>query len=137
MSNPQGPERYPAQTGYGYPPNADPAYSGQYPGQYASPYWGATPYGPGYGTPPPYGSNYGSPMTQPTEQILPYWQTGPVPPAPPPPQPPKPPRWPWFAAGALVLLVSGLVLALVIISGSAKEDTVVAPPQTRTTASGS
>jgi hypothetical protein len=70
-------------------------------------------------------------MTQPTEQIPPYWQTGPVPPqSPPPPQPPKPPRWPWFAAGALVLLVSGLVLALVIVSSSSKEDTVVAPPQT-------
>lgn len=130
MSNPRGPEWDPTQAGYGYPPTTDPAYSGQYPGQYSSPYWGSSSYGPGYG-----GQPYGA-AGQPTEQIPPYWHTGSVPPVPPPPpQPPKSPRWPWFAAGALVLLVSGLVLALVIVSSSSKEDTVVAPPQTtRTTA---
>ncbi len=124
MSNPRGPEWDPAQPGYGYPPNTDPAYSG-YSGQYPGQYWGTNSYGPGYGTP----------MSQPTEQ-LPYWQTGAIPPIPPPPpQPPKSPRWPWFAAGALILLVCGLVLALVIVSSSSKEDTVVAPPQsTRTSA---
>ena len=125
MSTPRGPEWDPSQGLYGYPANTDPAYSGQYPGQYASPYWGPSSYAPGYG----------APMTQPTEQMPPYWQTGAIPPVPPPPpRPPKPPRWPWFAAGALVLLVSGLVLALVIVSGSSKEDTVVAPPQTRSSA---
>ena len=119
MSNPGGPGWDPTQAGYGYPPNTDPAYSGQYPGQYPGQYWGASSHGQGYG----------APMTQPTGQVPPYWQTGAVSPTPPPPQAPKPPRWPWFAAGALVLLVSGLVLALVILSSSATEDTVVAPPQ--------
>lgn len=115
MSNPRGPEwSDPTQAGYGYPPNTDPAYSGQY--------WGPTAYGPGYG----------APMTQPTEQLPPVWQTGPGYPAapPPPPQPPKSPRWLWIAATAAVLLVAGLVLALVIVSSNSRESTVVAPPQT-------
>lgn len=111
MSNPDGRDW----------PNTDPAYSGQYPAQYPSPYWSPAGYGPGYG----------APMTQPTEQIPSYWQTGPVTPTPPPPpEPPKPTRWPWIAAGGLVFLITGLVLALVIVSSSSKEDTVVAPPTT-------
>ena len=115
MSDPRGPQwSDPTQAGYGYPPNTDPAYSGQY--------WGPTAYGPGYG----------APMTQPTEQLPPVWQAGPGYPAapPPPPQPPKSPRWLWIAATAAVLLVAGLVLALVIVSGNSRESTVVAPPQT-------
>lgn len=119
MSNPRGPEwSDPTQAGYEYPPNTDPAYSGQYPGQY----WGPTAYGPGYS----------GPMTQPTEQLSPVWQAGPgYPPAPPPPpQPPQSPRWLWIAATAAVLLVAGLVLALVIVSSNSRESTVVAPPQT-------
>ena len=116
MSNPRGPEWSDStQAGYGYPPNTDPAYSGQY--------WGPTAYGPGYG----------APMTQPTEQLPPVWQTGPGYPAPPPPQPPKSPRWLWIAAAAAVLLVAGLVLALVIVSSNSRESTVVAPPQTTQT----
>ena len=56
MSNPRGPEwSDPTQAGYGYPPNTDPAYSGQYSGQY----WGPTYQG------------YGNPMTRPTEQLPP------------------------------------------------------------------
>lgn len=124
MSNPRGPEwSDPNQAGYGYPPNTDPAYSGQYPGRY----WSPAGYGPGYG----------SPMTQPTEQLPPIWQTGQGYPAapPPPPEPPKSPRWLWIAATAAVLLVAGLVLALVIVSSSSRESTVVAPPKTSTTAS--
>ncbi len=123
MSNPRGPEwSDPAQTGYGYPPNTDPAYSGQYPGQY----WGPTAYGPGYG----------GPMTQPTEQLPPVWHTGPGYPAapPPPPEPPKSPRWLWIAAIAAVLLVAGLVLALVIVTSGSRDSTVVAPPQTTSSA---
>jgi len=135
MSNPRGPEWEPTQTGYGYPPNTDPAYSGQYPTQYPGQPWRPDAYGQGYAQGYGAAPGYAGPGSQPTEQVAPYWQTGAVPPAPPPPpQPPKPPRWPWFAAGALVLLVSGLVLALVIVSSSSKEDTVVAPPQSRTSA---
>ncbi len=117
MSNPQGPNwSDPTQQGQGYPPNTDPAYSGQYPS-----YWGPAPYGAGY-----------APTTQPTEQLPSYWQTGQVagyPAAPPPPPPPKSPRWLWIAATAAVLLVAGLVLALVIVSNSSRETTVLAPPQ--------
>ena len=55
MSEPR-PGSDPTQESGGYPPNTDPAYSGQY-------------WSPGY-----YGQ--GAPMTQPTEQIPPYWQPG-------------------------------------------------------------
>ena len=113
-------------TGSEYPTNADPAYSGQYPGQH----WGPT--GPTY-----YGPGYGAPMNQPTEQLPTYWQQGPGYPVgypPPPPRPPKSPRWLWVAAAAAVLMVAGLVLALVIVSSSSRESTTVAPlPQSTTT----
>lgn len=116
MSEP-GQRSDPAQASDGYPPNTDPAYSGQYGGQY----WSPTYYGQAYGMP-------GAPMAPPTEQLPPYWQPGPgYPPAPPPP-PPKSPRWLWIAAAAAVLVVAGLVLALVIVSNSTRQSTVVAPP---------
>ncbi len=112
-----------------YPPNTDPAYSGQYPGQY----WGPA------GT-AQYGSGYAAPMTQPTEQLPAYGLPGAgyapgYPPQPPPaPQPPKSPRWLWVAAAAAVLIVAGLVLALVIVSSSSRESTTVAPlPQSTPT----
>ena len=125
MSNPRGPDwSDPTQAGCGYPPNSDPAYSGQYP---SGQYWG----------PPAYGSGYGGPMAQPAEQVPPGWQAGPgyPPPPPPPPLPPKSPRWLWIAAAAAVLLVAGLVLALVIVSSNSRESTVLAPPETSTTTS--
>ena len=102
-----------------YPPNTDPAYSGQY--------WG--PSGPPY-----YGPPTGAPMTGPTQQMPPYWQTAGYAPnqPPPPPPPPKSPRWLWIAAAAAVLLVAGLVFALVIVSSSARQSTVVAPLPTTT-----
>jgi len=116
----------------GYPPPPDPAYSGQY--------WGPPYYGPGYGapmtqpTPTPPGPSQPGPMTQPTQAMPPYWQTGygyPPGPPPPPPQPPKSPRWPWVLAAAAVLVVAGLVFALLIVSNASRESTVVAPlPQT-------
>jgi len=116
MSDPRGPGwTDPAQGSGGYPPNTDPAYSG---------YWGPPSY-PGYGAPP------GAAPTQPTQQIPPYWQTGGYPAAPPPPEPPrKPSPWLWAGAIAAVLLVTGLVLALVIVSSSSKDATIVAPPST-------
>lgn len=112
MSDPRGSGwSDPAYGTGGYPPNTDPAYSG---------YWGPPNY-PGYGAPP----------TQPTQQLPPYWQTGhPVSPPPPPEPPKKPSRWLWLAAVAAVLLVTGLVLALVIVSNSSRDATVVAPPST-------
>lgn len=113
MSEPR-PGSDPTQQSGGYPPNTDPAYSGQY-------------WSPGY-------SGQGAPMTQPTpqptEQIPPYWQPGMgYPPGPPPPPPPpKSARWLWIAAVAAVLLVTGLVVALVVVSSSSREATIVAPP---------
>lgn len=106
MSNPRGPEwSDPTQAGYGYPPTTDPAYS-------------------------PYATGYGQPMTQPTEQLPPVWHTGYPQAPPPPPRPPKSPRWLWIAAGATTVLVLALALALVILNSSARESTVVAPPET-------
>lgn len=135
MSDPrQGDSSDATQAGGEYPTNADPAYSGQYPGQY----WGPTGTAyPGGAYP---GSGYGAPMTQPTEQLPTYWQQGTgyppgYPPPPPAPQPPKSPRWLWIVAAAAVLLVAGLVLALVIVSSSSRESTTVAPLPSSTTTS--
>jgi cytoskeletal protein RodZ len=50
-----------------------------------------------------------------------------MPPGAGPPARPKSPRWLWIVAGAAVLLVLALVIALVIANGSAKNQTVVAP----------
>jgi len=99
---------YPAYPSY--PQNADPAYAGQ-------------SYGPTY-----YGQ--GNPPPAPTEQLPSYWQQGggygPGE-TPPPPGGPKSPKWLWILAIAAVLLVAGLVIALVIVTGSSKESTVMAP----------
>ena len=98
----------PTQQAAGYQP--DPAYSGQYPA-----YQGGYP-------------GYGTPMTQPTEQIPPYWQPGMgYPPNQPPPEPPRSNRWLWIAAAAAVIVVAGLVAVLVSVSSSSKRSTTVAP----------
>lgn len=107
----EGPESEPPT--YQYPQYPDPAYAGQ-----------APTYGSGQA--PPYGSGYGS--SSPGE-----------PPAtgsePPPPEPPKSPKWLWLLAGAAVLLVVGLVVALVIANGSSDKPaggpTVSAPPSSK------
>jgi hypothetical protein len=126
MSDPRGPGWADPTPGVGgYPPNTDPAYSG---------YWGPTTQypatgSPGYGVPPGY------PPTQPTEQLPTYWQAGsgyPGTPPPPPEPPKKTSKWLWAAAIAAVLLVTGLVLALVIVSNSTKDSTIVAPPTSQT-----
>ena len=107
----------------GYPANADPAYSGQY--------WAPNYYGnQGYT-----GQGYGSPAAHPTEQLPVYWQpgTGYQTAPPPPPQPPRSPKWLWLLAAGAVLLVAGLVLALVLVTNSSRESTIVAPATPTTT----
>lgn len=88
------------------------------------------------GVDPAYGNYYSYPSyippttTRPTEPLPPYWtQTQYPPPVPRPaePPPPKSPRWLWLAAGAAVVFVICLVLALMIANGSSREDTLVAP----------
>jgi hypothetical protein len=95
--------------------STDPAYSGQY----------------------TYPSYQPSSTPNPTERLQPYWtQTNQYPPqypppggqpGEPPPGPPKSPRWLWIVAAVAALLVVGLVIALVIVNSSSKQDTVVAP----------
>ncbi|PJE21565.1 MAG: hypothetical protein CK431_21125 [Mycobacterium sp.] len=99
-----------------------------------------------------YGGGGGSPwspgayQSNATQQLPPqYWQQdGPPKDEQPPEGPPRSPRWLWFVAGAAVLLVIGLVVALVIANGALKQQTAieplppvpsttVAPPTTRTT----
>lgn len=129
MNDPRRPQRFgPPQAGAGpvgpqgpyNPPPIDPAYAGQAP--YAPTYGGAVPqWAPGQNEPDP------------TQQLPPYWQQDQAPPGagppeePPPPDGPKTPRWLWVAAGAAVLLVVGLVIALVIANISVKDQTAVEP----------
>ena len=122
MSDPRRPE--------GYDPNR-PQWS-QPTEQLGSQY---PPVDPAYGSPysyPGYVPSAPPPGPEPTQQLPPYWtqtqyQPPPPPPSEPPPGPPKSPRWLWVLAGAAVMLVVGLVIALVIANGSARDDTAVAP----------
>ncbi|WP_197380228.1 MmpS family transport accessory protein [Mycolicibacterium mengxianglii] len=82
---------------------------------------------------PAYAGQYTYPShlpPNPTEQLPPYWTQTQHPqhqhPGQ-PPEPPRSPRWLWLAAGAAVLLVVGLVIALVITDTNDNQDTVVAP----------
>jgi Mycobacterium membrane protein len=77
--------------------------------------------------------------TAPTKGLPTYWQQDPWQQdpdldqspqegsAPPPPQGSKTPRWLWIAAGAAVLLVVGLLIALVLANGALKTQTAVPP----------
>ncbi|WP_067974771.1 MmpS family transport accessory protein [Mycolicibacter icosiumassiliensis] len=104
---------------YGQPPYVDPAYAGQLP-----------TYPPGY---PPQAPH-------PTEQLpRQHWEPSQPPPGGPPPGrpgndgrggPPEPPRFPnwlFLVAGAAVLLVVGMVIALVIANGSQRNSATVTP----------
>ncbi len=113
-SGPAGPPGSP------YPPPADPAYADQ-----------AGPYAPTYGGQIP----QWAPSPNDTTELPAYWQqelppSGEVPPedlAPPPSGGPKSPRWLWFAAGAAVLLVVALLIALVLANDAIKTQTAVPP----------
>ena len=103
-----------------YAPSADPAYADQ------------TPYAPSYGgTTSPWAPTPNDTNT--TKQLPAYWQQD-LPPtgdlqgtAPPPPGGPKSPRWLWVAAGAAVLLVIALVIALALANDAIKTQTAVPP----------
>ncbi|WP_197515391.1 MmpS family transport accessory protein [Mycobacterium sp. E1747] len=110
-SGPQGPW---------YPP-ADPAYADQ--ARYAPTYGGQAP---------PWAHDMNEANT--TKELPAYWQhelpSSGQPPgsAPPPPDGPKPPpRWLWIVAGAAVLLVVALVIALVLVNDAIKTQTAVPP----------
>jgi hypothetical protein len=113
-SGPAGPPGSP------YPPPADPAYADQ-----------AGPYAPTYGGQIP---QWASSLND-TKELPGYWRqelppSGEVPPealAPPPSGGPKSPRWLWFAAGAAVLLVVALLIALVLANDAIKTQTAVPP----------
>jgi hypothetical protein len=128
MSDPRRPEWLDApQPGYGpndaqgyqSPPYTDPAYADEAP--YASTYAGSAPH---------WAPN---PNENPTLQLPPYWQqeqapSGEVPDdGHQPPDGPKSPRWLWFVAGAALLLVVGLVIALALANGANKTQTAVPP----------
>jgi hypothetical protein len=97
------------------------------------------PTGPARPHQPPYASGYGPghrpnvTESNPTERLPQYWLQGQSPDAGQtsfggaPPERPKSPRWLWIVAGAAVLLVVALVIALVIANGTAKQQTAVAP----------
>ncbi len=128
MNDPRRPQRFnPPQPGYGSTgpqgyrtPPTDPAYADQAP--YAPTYGGYIP----QWSQDPYEPN-------PTQLPPQYWPQdqpppGEVPPdGPPTPHGPRSPRWLWIAAGAAVVLVVGLVVALVIADGSAKDQTAIEP----------
>lgn len=86
---------------------------------------------------PAYAGQYSYPSYMPpnqTEALPPYWTQTQQPTYQPqgePPEPPRSPRWLWLVAAAAVLVVVGLVIALVIADGTAREDTMVAPLTTR------
>jgi len=106
--------------------------------------WYSAPADPAYADQAPYAPTYGGHIprwapspneTNPTTPLPAFWRQDQAPPggpppagqAPPPPQGPKPPRWLWIAAGAAVLLVVALVIALVLVNNAIKTQTAVPP----------
>ena len=131
MNDPRRPERFsPLQAGSEptgpigprNAPLADPAYADQAP--YAPTYGGYAPqWAPGLNE------------TNPTERLPAYWQQDQLPPgglppdgnAPPPPDGPRSPRWLLIGAGAAVMLVVALLIALILTNGAIKTQTAVPP----------
>lgn len=104
---------------YGSPPQVDPAYAGQL---------------------PTYPAGYPPRASDPTAELpRQHWDPPPPPPDGPsggrssgggdggPPEPPRFPNWLWLVAGAAVLLVVGMVIALVIANGSDRNSATVTP----------
>ncbi|MEO6794339.1 MAG: MmpS family transport accessory protein [Mycobacterium sp.] len=98
---------------FSIPPQVDPAYAGQVPR-----------YPAGYPPTP-------NPTTQLPRQ---HWEPTQSPAGGPagdgadrPPEPPRFPNWLWLVAGAAVLLVVGMVIALVITNGSQRNSATVTP----------
>jgi hypothetical protein len=132
MNDPRRPERFsPSQMGSEptgpigprNAPLADPAYADQ------------APYAPAYGgyAPPQWAPGLNE--TNPTRRLPAYWQQQDQPPgglppedmAPRPPHGPRSPRWLLIGAGAAVLLVVALLIALVLTNGALKNQTAVPP----------
>lgn len=118
-----------------YPLYPDPAYAGQQSPYPAGDPTMASPVPPGPAGYPTVGSP-GSPVAPGPPGPAPYWQPAPPPGQPPvqpppedPPEPPRSPRWLFVLAGATVLLVVGLVVALVI-NGNSEQDNTAVPPLT-------
>jgi hypothetical protein len=131
MNDPRRPERFsPPQAGTEPTgpigprnvPLADPAYADQ------------APYAPAYGGYAPQWTP-GLNETNPTKRLPAYWQQDQPPPGglppdgttPPPPDGPRSPRWLLIGAGAAVLLVVALLIALVLTNGALKNQTAVPP----------
>lgn len=131
MNDPRRPERFsPSQAGFEptgpigprNAPLADPAYADQ--ARYTPAYGGYAPqWAPGRNE------------TNTTKQLPAYWQQDQPPPgglppegvAPPPPDGPRSPRWLLIGAGAAVLLVVALLIALVLTNGAIRTQTAVPP----------
>jgi Mycobacterium membrane protein len=99
---------------------------------------------PAYAEQAPYAQVYRGPPTQatanpnepnPTLELPAYWREEQALAeglpreglASPPPEGPRSPRWLWFIAGAAVLLVAALAIALVLANGALKTQTAVPP----------
>lgn len=136
MTDPYRPEGS-GQPWQGYGP-----YEGPYDGSYQPPTTGIPPHvDPAYaGQVPTYPAGYPPQGPQPTAQLpRQQWDPAQPPPGYPPPGapaghseggPPEPPRFPnwlWLVAGAAVLLVVGMVIALVIANGSQRNSATVTP----------
>ncbi|OBK30421.1 hypothetical protein A5634_16180 [Mycobacterium asiaticum] len=122
MNDPRRPQHFgPPQQGSGstwsQEPIDYPAYADEMP--YATYGGGGSPWAPG------------SYQANPTQQLPPqYWQQDGAPKdehSPDGPRPTGSPRWLWIVAGASVLLVIGLVVALVIVNGSRRQQTAIEP----------
>ncbi|WP_144205897.1 MmpS family transport accessory protein [Mycobacterium tilburgii] len=130
MNDPRRPDRFGRPDVWSQPtgpigsrnaPLADPAYADQ------------APYAPAYGGYAPQWAP-GRNNTNPTAELPAYWQQDQPPGGlpsegtlPPPPDGPRSPHWLLIGAGAAVMLVVALLIALVLTNGAIKTQTAVPP----------